>query len=1062
MKTINWNVNSVKAKLPELQILIAQHSPDVLLLQETKLKPAQAFSLKNYNIHRKDFDGNFARGGVLIAVHNKIITKPLVLQTNLQACAVAVNLPTKLTLCSIYIHQDDDLSGMVLHNLVQQLPKPYLLCGDFNAHNIIWGSSNTNTRGKNIENFIDQQNLILHNTGKPTHFNVYNGNTSAIDLVLSTNSIAHLVDWDTLEQLYGSDHYPIITNISIPNHNQQINKYPTWRMKNADWEKYKASIDIKLPDTDTDVNTLNTIVTDAIIQAAEKAIPKNSTRTSRKQTIWWNKNCEEAVKIKNRLLSKAKRHPTEENLKNFKTARSKCRRKIREAKTNSWRQFTSTINAFTPISQVWAKIKMISQRNVFTTVTAIDIDRKIIVEKTKIANTLAKHFGQMSSNDIYNQQFQTIKKAAEENSFTSTPNNAEKYNDVFSKSEFKAAIKSMAPRAPGPDMIHIDMIKNLPNTESDKILEFYNLIWTKNVLPNAWKTAHVIPLLKPGKKSSEVNSYRPISLTNVLCKLLEKMVNNRLRSVLEERKLLDPLQFGFRSQRSTIDLLVKLQQDICDGFVHGQQTVLVSFDFEKAFDRLWRYKILQQLAEWNIEGNMFKFIKEFITNRTFQVRIQDVLSSIINQENGTPQGAVISPTLYILGITNLTKIIKPPVKYVLFADDLNIYVTTSNTQAAQQVLQQTIDNIVQWATDQGLTFSKEKTTGITFSHTKKPPRRIELNLGNSPIKETRTIKLLGMTFDQKMTWKAHVEDLKIRCQKALNVIKMVAHRNWGADRKHLKLLYGSLIRSKIDYGAVLYDSAKKLELQKLNTVQNSAIRLITGVMYTSPIPSMHVESNVLPLNLRRITLCLKYFTNLTYRQQLPTYRGTCIPKYEDIYARQTNKPKPVGIRCIFYSESLHYNLNSKQNIQSTDAMSKTHKREIKIKIKEIQTLIVNQWQNEWNEKHSNNKLYEIKPNIEEWKSSYRPSRKEETMLARIRIGHCMLTHSHLMDRTPPPHCDQCYMPLTIKHLLLDCSKYTQHRNSILGPNIELRNLLCDEGDIQKLFTYLQICNVDNI
>lgn len=131
--------NSVKVKLLELQILISQNRPKLQLLEEPKLKLTQQFSLKIIIFAEKDFNSD-----VLIVVQTAINMKPLILQTQFQTCAFTM----KFILYSFYLHQDNDIRGTILHNLIPQLPKSYLIYDDFNAHNIMWGSSNTNTRGK--------------------------------------------------------------------------------------------------------------------------------------------------------------------------------------------------------------------------------------------------------------------------------------------------------------------------------------------------------------------------------------------------------------------------------------------------------------------------------------------------------------------------------------------------------------------------------------------------------------------------------------------------------------------------------------------------------------------------------------------------------------------------------------------------------------------------------------------------------------------------------------------------------------------------------------------------
>ena len=346
-----------------------------------------------------------------------------------------------------------------------------------------------------------------------------------------------------------------------------------------------------------------------------------------------------------------------------------------------------------------------------------------------------------------------------------------------------------------------------------------------------------------------------------------------------------------------MDLLVKLHQQVSDGFVNKQYTALISFDFEKAFDRIWRFKILKKLQEWNITGNLFKFIEQFLKKRTFQVRLNSILSPVMVQVNGTPQGSVISPTLFLIGISDLPNIIEAPVKYSVFADDLTIYMTSSNFSLLKEFLQNATNKLNAWSTQQGLRLSPSKTKCIIFSNKRKNPPNCIIKIGNESIENVSTIRILGLTLDRKLSWNDHIHNLKNQGIKSLNVLKMTAHKNWGADRKTLKNLYQSLSLSKIDYGSIIYNSAKSSTLKKLEPIQNSALRLIIGAMYTSPVSSLHVEANVLPLKFRRCFLSIKYYIKLLTRTTNPTYPNTVNPNFYSLYLKKANIPKPLGIRC---------------------------------------------------------------------------------------------------------------------------------------------------------------------
>ncbi|GBN10951.1 hypothetical protein AVEN_267243-1, partial [Araneus ventricosus] len=143
-------------------------------------------------------------------------------------------------------------------------------------------------------------------------------------------------------------------------------------------------------------------------------------------------------------------------------------------------------------------------------------------------------------------------------------------------------------------------------------------IWHEHCFPPSWQQAIIIPIPKPGKDPSNPLNYRPIALTNCLCKLMEKMVNRRLVYYLEHNKDLSPFQSGFRTGRCNIDNLLALEMDIRTTFLKRQHLVAIFFDIEKAYDRIWSYGILQVLFKCNLRGNLPIFIQNFLRSRQFR------------------------------------------------------------------------------------------------------------------------------------------------------------------------------------------------------------------------------------------------------------------------------------------------------------------------------------------------------------------------------------------------------------------------------------------------------------
>ena len=151
----------------------------------------------------------------------------------------------------------------------------------------------------------------------------------------------------------------------------------------------------------------------------------------------------------------------------------------------------------------------------------------------------------------------------------------------------------------------------------------------------------------------------------------------------------------------------------------------------------------------------------------------------------------------------------------------------------------------------------------------------------SSIPVVEEAKFLGLLFDKKLTFIPHIKALKAKCLKALDVLKVLSNTNWGGDRSVLLNLYRSLIRSKLDYGSVVYGSARKSYLKCLDTIHHPGLRLALGAFRTSPVESLYAESNEPALYIRREKLSLQYTTKLATTPQNPAYNCVLIPNSKD-------------------------------------------------------------------------------------------------------------------------------------------------------------------------------------
>ena len=442
------------------------------------------------------------------------------------------------------------------------------------------------------------------------------------------------------------------------------------------------------------------------------------------------------------------------------------------------------------------------------------------------------------------------------------------YNIPFKLSDLKNSLDKSHDTTAGPDDIHYQILKHLPSDALETLLNIMNEIWRTGKFPEDWHKAVIIPIPKPGKDKTEATNYRPIALTSCICKTMERMINDRLVWFLESNNLISGNQAGFRKNYSTNDHLVRLESFIRDAFIKKEHCVAIFFDLEKAYDTTWKYGIMKDLHDIGLRGRLPNFISNFLSDTSFNVRIGSTLSDTFEQEQGVPQGSFLSPTLFNIKINNIVKCVNDT-DFSLYVDDFGIFYKSKNMENIEFRLQRCLNKVETWATENGFKFSKTKTQCVHFCQLRGLHPDPVLNIYGSPIPVVEEAKFLGLLFDKKLSFIPHIKALKAKCLKALDVLKVLSNTNWGGDRSVLLNLYRSLVRSKLDYGSIVYGSARKSYLKCLDTIHHQGLRLALGAFRTSPVESLYAESNEPSLYTRREKLSLQYTTKLAANQKNP-------------------------------------------------------------------------------------------------------------------------------------------------------------------------------------------------
>lgn len=893
---LQWNIRGAHSNLQELQLIVENYNPTALCLQETMQKDSNIITLRRYDhffLNSTARDGR-ASGGVSLFVLKTLPHSQIDLVGNIQAVAVRLSLHKPITLCSLYLPPSSPLCSTELDDLIAQLPTPVLLLGDFNSHSTLWGCGSLNTRGKIIEDFINNNNLCLLNNKSYTYLHPATGSLTAIDLTLCDPSTMMDYSWSVLSDLCGSDHYPIVISNNIPIATPTAQ---TFKLNKADWSSFESIcedslLEEKITNSVDPVGTFSI----ALLDAAKKSIPRSSLSTKTIRKPWFNSTCKTVVAERKKALRAFVSAPSPQNLTNLKILQAKARRILRASKRESWQQYVSSLNTHTPVKKAWDMVRKISGKRPTTSVSHLLVNNTRVTETKDIANTLAQNISTNSSTNNYTYTFQRFKTISEQQPINFRSNNKEYYNVNFSIHELMGALHQAHDTAVGPDEIHYQFLKHLPDSSLVCLLNLFNSVWNGGPFPANWRHATIIPVPKPGKDKTDANNYRPIALTSCLCKTMERMVNRRLVFYLESNDIFTDIQSGFRKQRSTTDQLVRLETWIREGLANRQHVVAVFFDLEKAYDTTWKYGILSDLFRAGLRGNLPIFISQFLENREFKVRIASTLSSQYQQEMGVPQGSILSVTLFGLKINGIAKCLAPGTEGSLFVDDFLACYRSKQMRSIERRLQQGLNNLQRWADENGFKFSASKTVCMHFCNLRRLHQDPVLQLYNTNIPVVKETKFLGLTFDNKLSFIPHMQQLRAKCMKALNLLRVVAHKDWGSDGKMLLKLYHSLVRSKLDYGSIIYGSARKSYTQMLDPIHNLALRLCLGAFRTSPIESLLVEANEPPLAIRRNKLSVQYALRVASNPSNPVFDCTFNPQYEDLFQAKPKTIPTFGIR----------------------------------------------------------------------------------------------------------------------------------------------------------------------
>jgi hypothetical protein len=366
-------------------------------------------------------------------------------------------------------------------------------------------------------------------------------------------------------------------------------------------------------------------------------------------------------------------------------------------------------------------------------------------------------------------------------------------------------------KGPGHDFIPATFLINTKSNISTILLQIFNKSLSSGIFPDFWKLALVTPIFKSGFRD-DVENYRGISILSIFSKIFEKLVVRILKPTIGY--LIDKSQHGFENGKSTVTNLAEYSSFLRKNMKSKGQVDSIYTDFSKAFDKVDHELLIFKLKRYGISGPILNWISSYLSNRTQMVSFDNEFSDPVTITSGVPQGSVLGPLLFIMFINDLPKVLRN-CECSVFADDLKIFKKIFDADDSL-VLQYNLNQVVNWCKVNGMSLNAKKCSIISF-HKSSTSLDFTYKIGNDDLERKTLIRDLGVIFDEKLNFRAHIDKIVGNAYSVLGFVKRRA--KIFNDPYITKMLYCALVQSILEYACVIWAPYTIGEVNKIESVQ---------------------------------------------------------------------------------------------------------------------------------------------------------------------------------------------------------------------------------------------------